>query len=92
MLQLRDSILTRTSFTSVMTQAGSDALQVLLERGDVADMYAYDRELVPFWCPDCARSYCGDHWQTWNVFDDATGGLDCIRGTCPNRHERMLED
>jgi hypothetical protein len=75
-----------------MTQAGSDALRELIADGDVAGLYAYDLELTPFWCPSCARSYCGDHWRTLTVFDDETGGLDCIRGTCPQGHERMLED
>ncbi|HEX6713446.1 MAG TPA: hypothetical protein VF066_08670 [Thermoleophilaceae bacterium] len=67
-------------------------MRELIADGDVAGLYAHDRELTPFWCPACSRSYCGDHWRTLNVFDDETGGLDCIRGTCPRGHERMLED
>jgi hypothetical protein len=91
-----DALLIRTSFTSEMTEPVSEQryarLRALLGRGDTATLYVEDPELTPFWCPDRARSFCGDCWQTTNVFDDETGGLDCIRGTCPFGHERMLED
>ena len=73
-------------------QDASEQVTQLVRDQDVAGLYAYDRELTPFWCPECASSYCGGHWRTMNVFDDETGGLDCIRGTCPKGHERMLED
>jgi hypothetical protein len=95
-LRLDDGEVVRDSFTSVMTQpvgeAAFETLRGLLGRGDVAGLFAWDPELTPFWCPDCGLSYCGRHWQTTNVFDDETGGLDCIRGTCPHGHSRMLED
>jgi len=47
-------------------------------------------ELAPFYCPACDRSYCGEHWNATDVFED--GVHDSIRGTCPEGHERLLED
>jgi hypothetical protein len=91
-LLVEDGLLVRDSFTSRLTQGASERVLELVRDRDVAGLYAYDRELTPFWCPDCGRSYCGNHWRTNNVFDDETSGLDCIRGTCPEGHERMLED
>jgi len=50
--------------------AGSLSLSETDERRDVWDalapgradlLYAIDPELVPWWCPECRRSYCADH-------------------------------
>ena len=61
---------------------------------DPAALLAIDLELVPFWCPECAATYCADHWQREMVFehDPLPAWLDEIRGRCPHGHERMLED
>src|SRR4051794_10989308 len=79
-IALRGGELERTSFTSKLTQPVAPqnfgSLRDLLERGDVAGLYARDPELTPFWCPDCERSYCGESWQPRIVFDDETGALD----------------
>lgn len=61
-----------------------------LETGNAAALYALDREYTPFWCPRCDASYCRDHFQTYEVYDD--GFFDCIRGVCPEGHERTLAD
>lgn len=53
-------------------------------------LYAIDLEIVPFWCPRCHASYCGRHWETWDLFDD--GFFDEKRGRCPKGHERKLLD
>ncbi len=54
-------------------------------------LFELDLELAPFYCPACDENFCGAHWRTRDVFD-AEGFHDCIRGTCPRGHERMLED
>ena len=82
--------LRRETFTGVLTQPASDAARLASASGDAGEVHALDPELAPWWCPDCAASYCGAHWQRWDVFD---GDLhDSIRGRCPRGHERLLED
>lgn len=63
-----------------------------IERGDAAALHAMDFEVTPFFCPACEACYCGDHWLRHDVFDPDDGWHDSIRGTCPQGHERMLED
>lgn len=67
-----------------------DATLVAIAAGDARALFAMDPELVPFWCPGCHVSYCGDHWETWDLFDD--GFFDEKRGRCPKGHERKLLD
>ncbi|MEZ5101785.1 MAG: hypothetical protein R3C15_18705 [Thermoleophilia bacterium] len=84
-----DGRLERDAFTSGLSMRGGPGVAAALD--DAAALFALDLELVPWWCPGCAASYCGAHWSHWPVFDDE-GFLDCIRGCCPHGHERMLED
>lgn len=58
--------------------------------GDARALHALDIEFVPFWCPPCDASYCGQHWVTWDLFDD--GFFDEKRGKCPAGHERRILD
>jgi hypothetical protein len=81
--------LRRETFTGTLTQPETPAVRAAI--ADAAALYALDPELAPFFCPECRRTYCGDHWETRDVFDD-DGFHDSIRGTCPEGHERMLED
>ena len=88
--------LRRDAFTSRLTQTVRDPgafgrLWDAIASGNSAAVHGMDPELAPWWCQPCARIYCGDHWQRWDVFDDE-GFHDCIRGRCPEGHERMLED
>jgi hypothetical protein len=87
--------LRRASFVSTLglplPDGPSDRLRKAVERGDAAALYAIDPELVPCFCPSCDRSYCASHWSTRDVFDDE-GFHDCVRGSCPAGHERLLED
>jgi hypothetical protein len=80
--------LRRESFTSVLTQRETPAARAVI--GDARALYELDLELAPFYCPRCDRSYCGEHWASADVFED--GMHDSIRGTCPEGHERLLED
>jgi hypothetical protein len=59
-----------------------------LSRRSAAALYALDHELAPFWCPACSTTYCGAHWDSWDVWDE--GFFDQTRGRCPRGHERML--
>lgn len=88
-LTCADGVLERTTFTGTLTQAATDAVGAVI--GDPAALHALDPELAPFWCPACAKVFCGAHWTVVDVFDDE-GFHDAIRGTCPAGHERMLED
>jgi len=90
----------RRSFTSTMGGGGTpwpkeegERIRAAIERHDARGLFDVNFELTPFYCPTCDACYCGDHWTRWDVFDeDAPSFHDCIRGRCPNGHERMLED
>jgi hypothetical protein len=87
-LKIEGEELRRSAFTSTLTQHATDAVREAI--ADAAALHALDPELAPFYCPECARSYCGAHWRREDVFED--GLHDAIRGRCPEGHERMLED
>jgi hypothetical protein len=80
--------LRRESFTSTLTQPATAGVRAVI--GNASALYALDPELAPFYCPRCRASYCGEHWRTYDVFED--GLHDSIRGECPSGHDRMLED
>ena len=61
-----------------------------LRSQDAKALYAFDEEFANFWCPTCEKSYCKDHWQTDQVFDE--GFFDYVEGFCPQGHRRMLMD
>jgi len=91
--------LRRRSFTGVLTapapasSAITERLRAAIGACDARAIHELDFELAPFYCPDCDASYCGAHWQRWDVFDeDDPTWHDSIRGRCPSGHERMLED
>ncbi len=54
---------------------------------DAAGLYALGYSYAPFHCPDCAASYCGEHWR-WRQFDD--GDFSGIEGRCPSGHFHVL--
>jgi hypothetical protein len=87
-LTCADGELRRVSFTSVLTQRETPAVRAVI--GSARALYELDFELAPFFCPECDRSYCGEHWNATDIFED--GVHDSIRGTCPEGHERLLED
>ena len=76
---------TRLPLPALESLAGS------VQRGDAPALLSVDGEFAPFYCPKCSSIFCRRHWRTWSVFDD-DGWHDSIRGTCPNGHERQLED
>jgi hypothetical protein len=87
-LKIEGDELRRTAFTSTLTQKATDGVRASI--ADAAALHALDPELAPFYCPACERSYCGAHWRREDVFEGDFH--DSIRGTCPDGHERMLED
>jgi hypothetical protein len=78
----------RETFTGTLTQPETASVRSAI--ADAAALYALDPELAPFYCAECRHTYCGDHWQREDVFEEDFH--DCIRGTCPEGHARMLED
>ena len=60
------------------------------EAPDPAALRRIDWELAPFYCPDCAQSYCRADWRTYVLFDE--GFYDCTMGRCPRGHEHMIDD
>ena len=72
---------------------GSDAVRSAMLAGDVLELMRLDDELVPFYCPGCAASYCEAHWAMWSEFDpDWPIWFDELRGRCPRGHERRIYD
>jgi len=69
-----------------------DAVRAVLDQPhpDPADLRRIRHEFAPFYCPDCHRSYCINHWTTQTLYDD--GFYDRTMGLCPNRHLHELDD
>ncbi len=87
----------RESWPSVLilprSAEGLVSLRAALAERDVPRIFAFELELTPFYCPTCDASYCSDHWDWWDVWDDEwVAWRDSVRGRCPHGHERMLED
>jgi hypothetical protein len=72
---------------------GIGAVRAAMLAGDAAALMSLDREIVPFFCGECAASYCEAHWETWSVFDpEWPSWFDELRGRCPKGHERRIYD
>jgi len=72
---------------------GIDAVRAALLAGDAEALMRLDSEIVPFYCRECAASYCEAHWTTWSIFDeDWPSWFDELRGRCPRGHERRIYD
>jgi hypothetical protein len=75
-----------TSFASQVPDLAATILAV--QAIDAAALYALDRTWIPFYCPDCDRSFCGDHWNLKPTFD---WGFDHYSGTCPVGHPHFID-
>ena len=75
-----------------LDSATVDAVRAVLNRPhpDPADLYRIRWEFASFYCPDCQRSYCDQHWTTQTRYDD--GFYDQTIGWCPNGHRHKLDD
>src|SRR5919199_311530 len=52
---------------------GSDAaprIEQALRAGDVKALYAMHPLWAPFYCPDCDRCYCANHWRSLAHYDE----------------------
>jgi hypothetical protein len=64
-----------------------------LKNNDPGTLFRMDFEYAPFYCPECNRCYCSDHWKYWIIYDEEEPSyFDYIKGICPKGHKRMLED
>ncbi|WP_136625853.1 hypothetical protein [Mycobacterium attenuatum] len=79
------------SFFGVASQPVSadrvDAVAEAISGSDASALYRIGYAYAPFHCPDCAASYCGDHWN-WREFDDDP--YSGIEGDCPRGHFHVL--
>ena len=67
-----------------------------LERADPEALYAADRTSALFYCPQCGRCYCSEHWTLAGELpdDDPFKGsywASLAQGDCPNGHFHLLE-
>jgi len=42
------------------------------------------------YCPECDRIYCWEHYNAREEWDE--GFYDCTMGTCPQGHQRLIDD
>ncbi len=68
-----------------------EMVRAAVNGGDARALYACDPELAFFFCPSCKLCYCDQHWRHWDVIEEG-GWFDCVRGICPQGHERILVD
>lgn len=55
---------------------------------DAAALHALDQTWVPFYCPECGRSFCAEHWELTPKFN---WGFDHYSGTCPVGHPHFID-
>ena len=75
-----------TSFTTRVTNlaATTDAVRAT----DAAALHNLNQAWVPFYCHDCNRSFCGEHWDLKPTF---SWGFDHYSGTCPRGHPHFID-
>jgi len=71
----------RSTFTGTLIQP--ETANVRAAMGDAKALHAIDFELAPFYCPQCERTYCLNHWTIRRTHG--------IRGFCPQHHDRLFE-
>ena len=65
----------------------SPSLELLREAllcGDARALWQFDRELAPFFCPECSLCYSASAWHAH--YNSATS----VDGVCPAGHRRRL--
>ena len=55
-----------------------------------ATMLAAHHDGLDFYCPDCDAMYCEVHYRCSAQWDE--GFYDLTLGTCPEGHERVMDD
>lgn len=61
-----------------------DLLREALRCGDARTLWQYDREMAPFFCPECGLCYAA---STWQAHPNSATSVD---GICPVGHRRRL--
>ena len=81
---------------SAISLKEADVVFPMLDRGDLSGVHEHLKKFKVFedgmdcWCPECRRVYCRTHYRVREVFDQ--GFYDYSTGTCPQGHERELDD
>ena len=65
-------------------------VEAALQNSDAGALYRIEKLWAPFYCPECARIYCVNHWKIVPVYDGDF--FDCSHGYCPEGHKRLIED
>lgn len=75
-------------YTSLSHQVPNlDATTRAVRATDAAALHTLDPAWVPFYCPQCDRSFCTEHWVLTSVFN---WGFDHYSGTCPVGHPHVI--
>lgn len=74
----------------VLSDDQAHAVKAALQRADPLALYQVDKLFAPFYCPNCVRVYCLQHWTIIPVYDGDF--FDCSYGYCPENHKRLIED
>lgn len=68
------------------------SLHQALTTHDAQLLHTLDPMWAPFYCPQCQRVYCVNHWHIMPRFDsDYAGWYDGSHGTCPKGHRRLVD-
>lgn len=67
----------------------------LLEAYKLATLHEFFKKHIVYegidaYCPECDKIYCYEHYNPREVYDE--GFYDCTYGTCPEGHERIIDD
>ena len=92
-VELIASMLTVHSFLGEQFECISarktETLKNILESHDLAAGYRLQANAFPGYCPDCKRSYCGDHWRLWTLADE--GWFEGFAAWCPQGHQKIID-
>lgn len=94
-----EGVYAHTHYMGAITERASaddrSALALAIAAVDPGAIHALNKLWAPFYCPECEKVYCGDHWRVEMQFEDEEGlpgWYDCAYGTCPNGHRRLIDD
>ena len=88
-------IYTGITHKSSLKKELSKELFNLLEEENFSLVHAFIKKFhiyegLDAYCPDCDDIYCCEHYNPVEEFED--GFYDCIYGTCPKGHRRIIDD
>jgi hypothetical protein len=75
---------------TVLSHQQEEQVKAALDQADALALYKVDHLFSPFYCADCARVYCRDHWKIEDVWDGQF--YDFSSGYCPEDHKKMIDD